>query len=63
MGCDFQEGGSQILNVIGERMASTVKGPYHLGASFFKGRAEMRFFADSHTFSLIFQGSNFFPKD
>jgi hypothetical protein len=49
--------------MIGERMASTVKGPYHLGVSFFEGRAEMRFFTDSHTFSPIFQGTNFFPKD
>jgi len=63
MGCDFQEGGSQILNVMGERTASTVKGPYRLGVSFFEGRAEMRFFAESQTFSLTFHGSNFFPKD
>jgi hypothetical protein len=37
MECDFQEGGNKILNVIGERTTLTVKGPYHLGVSFFKG--------------------------
>jgi len=61
MGCDFQEEGSRILNVIGEGMALTVKGPYRLGVSFLEGRAEMRFFAESHTFSPTFQGMNFFP--
>jgi hypothetical protein len=56
LSCIFHVGGNSNLYATFDILATTLKGPYHLGASFFDGYGKFKFVPSSQTLSLIWNG-------